>query len=503
MHLGGKQVCSVVFPPISPATGLSLLQSSGSCVVPTAGSPVVPDATRGLSSATPGLSCLQAFARPVLCEKGQAVITQHSADAVVASSSGAHLCSPLLIWCQPFTNAVVALPSLPQCSPLFGCQPPTNAVVPSPSVVSQCSPLLIGCQPPTNAVVTSPSVVPQCSSLLIGCQPPTNAVVASPSVVPQCSPLLIGCQPPTNAVVTSPSVVPQCSPLLIGCQPPTNAVVASPSVVPQCSPLLIGCQPPTNAVVASPSVVPQCSPLLIGCQPPTNAVVASPSVVPQCSPLLIGCQPPTNAFGYHPPTNPMVASPSAAPQCSPMLTGCHPPTSTVVASPSVAYVPSSASLASCILASEGYPSPASGYYPTPSSAYCHSLTIHPRQPARNVTLCYLHDQSLLRVHVASPVVFTGTPVHVHQQLLAARGVYQQFVTPVVDVHRPLGTSFVLTGQSAYPAEQKEGFDAEFAYCIIHFFSSSFCWGGGGCQFFSLTLPWLAYTEGIGGMIAEI
>ena len=70
---------SVVFPglhpPISPATGLSLLQSSGSCVVPTAGSPVVPDAARGLSHVTPGLSCLQAFARPVLCEKGQTVIT--------------------------------------------------------------------------------------------------------------------------------------------------------------------------------------------------------------------------------------------------------------------------------------------------------------------------------------------------------------------------------------------------------------------------------------------
>lgn len=79
--------------------------------------------------------------------------------------------------------------------------------------------------------------------------------------------------------------------------------------------------------------------------------------------------------------------------------------------------------------------------------------------------------------MASPVVFTGTPVLAHQQLLAARGVYQQFVTPVVDVHQPLGTSVVLTGQSAYPAEQEEGFDAEFAYCMIHFFSSFF--GGRG------------------------
>ena len=215
---------SVVFPglhpPISPATGLSLLLGSGSCVVPAAGSPVVPDVTRGLSHATHGLSCLQAFARPVLCEKGQTVITLHSANAVVASPSGAPQCSPLLIECQPPTSAVVASPSVPQCSPLLiGCQPPTNAVVASPSV-PQCSPLLIGCQPPTNAVVASPSV-PQCSPLLIGCQPPTNAVVASPSV-PQCSPLLIGCQPPTNDVVALPSVVPQCSPLMIGCQPPTN-----------------------------------------------------------------------------------------------------------------------------------------------------------------------------------------------------------------------------------------------------------------------------------------
>lgn len=81
--------------------------------------------------------------------------------------------------------------------------------------------------------------------------------------------------------------------------------------------------------------------------------------------------------------------------------------------------------------------------------------------------------------MALPVVFTGTPVHAHQHLLAAHGVYQQFVTPVVDVHRPLGTSAVLTGQSAYPAEQEEGFEAEFAYCMIHFFSSSFCLGGQG------------------------